>query len=186
MIDWTVPHTICGIGELDSLRDRGITHMLSILDPHYPDPVADYPPHARLVLRFDDGIAPAPGLILPEPGHVEELLAFGRTLPGGDPAHLLVHCHAGVSRSTAAMTALLVQAHPEADEDTIFDHVARIRPQAWPNSRIIGFADTLLGRDGRLTAALRRLYGRQLPRLPVGFADELRSYGRGAEVEMAV
>jgi predicted protein tyrosine phosphatase len=123
-------------------------------------------------------------LLAPGAAHVQALLAFGRTLDGADPAHLLVHCHMGVSRSTAAMAVLLAQGHPDASEDTILGRIEAIRPQAWPNSRIVLLADEALGRGGRLAAALGRLYARQLARNP-RFAEGLRSAGRGAEVEMA-
>jgi predicted protein tyrosine phosphatase len=89
----------------------------------------------------------------------------------------------GISRSTAAMTTLLAQAHPDEDEDALFSHIAEIRPQAWPNSRMIGFADELLDRRGRLTAALARLYARQLARRPEAGRD-MRGLGRAREVEM--
>jgi predicted protein tyrosine phosphatase len=39
--------------------------------------------------------------------------------------HLLVHCHAGVSRSTAAMATLLAEARPDWDEHSVFAHIAR-------------------------------------------------------------
>jgi predicted protein tyrosine phosphatase len=106
-----------------------------------------------LTLRFDDIIDPAPGMMLPEPEHVQALLRFGEGLASedGDPLrHLLIHCHAGISRSTASMVTLLAEARPNADEDAIFAHVREIRPQAWPNSRMIEMADDQLGRSGRL------------------------------------
>ena len=90
----------------------------------------------------------------------------------------------GVSRSTAAMAIVLAQIHPDRDEDDLFERLLTIRPQAWPNSRMIGFADHLLGRGGRLTSALGKLYQRQLSRRPE-LADTMRRIGRGREVEMA-
>ena len=71
--------TICGISELPDQSTRSVTHVLSILDPDHPDPEAfgTYDPHHRMVLRFHDAINPAPGVILPEPEHVEAILRFG-------------------------------------------------------------------------------------------------------------
>lgn len=181
--------TICGLQELCSFQDAAVTHVLSILDPTYPEPTdfAAYGPHQRLTLRFDDIIDPAAGMLLPERRHVEELLEFGKglTAPDGDPlGHLLVHCHAGVSRSTASMATLLAEARPDADEDWIFAHIRQIRPQAWPNSRMIAMADELLGRSGRLTGALRRHYAEQI-RLRPDLADMIKRSGREKEVRMA-
>jgi predicted protein tyrosine phosphatase len=181
--------TICGLTELALFQGAAVTHVLSILDPGYPDPedFAGYGPHRRLTLRFDDIIDPAPGMMLPERRHIEELLQFGEALAAaeGDPlGHLLVHCHAGISRSTASMATLMAEARPDADEDSIFAHIREIRPQAWPNSRMIAMADELLGRSGRLTAALKRHYGEQVRRRP-DLADMIKRSGREREVRMA-
>jgi predicted protein tyrosine phosphatase len=181
--------SICGLTELGAFRDAKVTHVLSILDPGFPEPAdfAQYGPHKRLTLRFDDVIDPRPGIIPPEPHHIAALLEFGKGLAGAidDPlGHLLVHCHAGISRSTASMTILLAEARPDADEDSIFAHIREIRPQAWPNSRMIGMADVLLGREGRLTAALRRHYSEQIRRRP-DIAEMIERVGRKQEVLMA-
>src|SRR3546814_18771002 len=76
----------------------------------------------------------------------------------------------GASRSTAAMLTLLAQAYPEEGEERLFTRLREIRPQAWPNSLMVGYADELLGRGGRLTAALRRPYGPQTRRDPTYLA----------------
>ena len=182
--------TICGLEELDSHRARGVTHVLSILDPDWPEPEAfwTYDQHHRTTLHFHDVIEPAPGIVLPEREHVEAILAFGRAL-GEDAAernegHLLVHCHMGVSRSTAAMATLIAMVRPSEDEDRIAERLLNIRPQAWPNLRMIEFADDLLGRGGRLTAAVGRLYARQIADKP--HLDEvMRRHNRSREVDLA-
>ena len=101
--------TICGLAELDLHRARGVTHVLSIMDPDWPDPESftGYTPHHRAILRFHDAIESGDGTILPERAHVEHVVAFAERVvadltPRG-AGHVLVHCHAGVSRSTAAM-----------------------------------------------------------------------------------
>ena len=183
--------TICGISELPDQGARSVTHVLSILDPDHPDPEAfqAYDPHHRTVLRFHDVIEPLPGMILPEPEHVRAVLQFGEDVAQNPSSkaegHLLVHCHMGVSRSTAAMATLMLQSEPEESEDRIMERLAEIRPQAWPNSLMIGFADDRLSRNGRLVDALRRHYGRQVQRDPK-MARLMRELGRGREVEMAV
>lgn len=182
--------TICGISELPDQRERSVTHVLSILDPDHPDPEAfgAYDPHHRTILRFHDIIHPIPGMILPARTDVEAVLRFGDEVSEGRPVHaeghLLVHCHMGVSRSTAAMLTLMAQANPHESEDGLFERLAEIRPQAWPNSLMIGFADDLLERRGRLTEALRHHYGRQLRRMP-NYVQLMHDLGRGREVEMA-
>lgn len=186
MIDWTVRQTICGLDELDALGRAGVTHLLSILDPDHPEPAAfnAAPPQRRLTLRFHDIILPLPGMVMPTRDDMAALLEFGRALPASGPAHLLIHCHMGISRSTAAMVAVIAQAHPDAGEDEVVGQVESARAKAWPNSLMIRHADRMLGRDGRLVAAVGRLYRRQLERHP-HFAEPLRQGGRLCEVEMA-
>ena len=176
--------TVCGLDELDGHSARGVTHILSILDPDWPEPEAflAFEPHARATFRFHDAIEPAPGVVLPQKSDVDAMLAFGRDA-GGDPSHLLIHCHAGISRSTAAMLMILAQAFPDEPEDAIVDRLIRIRPQAWPNSRMVGFADEILGRNGRLSLAIRRIYARHLASRP-DLAEAMRQANRGRDVEL--
>ncbi len=182
--------TICGIDELPDHCGRAVTHVLSVLDPGWPELEAfrSYGAHHRTTVRVDDIVEPADGKVLPARGHVEEILRFGADLAAWKAVkgegHLLVHCHAGVSRSTAAMLCLLAQANPEQDEESLFERLRRIRPRAWPNSLLVGHTDDLLGRGGRLTAALSRHYGLQIRRDP-SLADWMTGLGRRREVEMA-
>jgi len=83
------------------------------------------------------------------------------------------------------MLALLAQARPQEDAEELFDRLRTIRPQAWPNLRMVAFADDLLGRGGRLTAALGRHYAYQLAVRP-DLAGPLRRAGRGREVDMGL
>lgn len=183
--------TVCGIEELDQHRSRGVTHVLSILDPGLPDPeiFGRFDRHHRTLLRFHDIVAPQPGMVPPERGDVEQILAFGEELvedlEAGSAGHLLIHCHLGISRSTAAMTMMLAEAYPDEREDGIVERLTAIRPQAWPNLRMIGFADEILGREGRLKGAVSRLHARQLVRQP-HLADTFRRLGRAWEVEQAL
>lgn len=180
---------VCGLEELPSHQALPITHVLSILDPDREEPqcFADYGVHKRLTLRFHDEIAPSAGIILPRRSDIEDLLRFGEEINLRPEAsdHLLVHCTMGVSRSTAAMATLLAQDLPEVDEETIFARILKVRPQAWPNSLMIGYADELLGRKGRLVAGLGRIYARQLEVRPK-LADFMRQYRRASEVDMAL
>ena len=162
--------TICGIDELPTHRSHGVTHVLSVLDPEREDPTifGNFDPHERTILRFHDVIEDKEGRPAPTRADVEAILDYGETLiesrADRQDGHLLVHCHMGVSRSTAAMITLMAQCEPDRDEDSIFTTIREMRPIAWPNSVMIGFADELLGREGRLTAALQRHYALQLER----------------------
>lgn len=181
--------SVCGIEELTGHCETGVSHTLSILDPEWPVPEAfgAFGEHAKLELRFHDVVEEGiPGTLPPREEHVAALLSFGRDLMAEPPpeAHLLVHCHAGVSRSTASMALILAQGLPGAGADRIFADILRIRPQAWPNLRIMEMGDALLGRNGALAAAARGVYRRQLEARP-HLAEEMRRHGRGREVAAA-
>jgi predicted protein tyrosine phosphatase len=183
------PITICGIEELAEHCGLGVSHVLSILDPAAPQPPAfgSFGEHERVELRFHDVIEERPGHVVPSRGHVEEILAFGRDIMVEPPsdAHLLVHCHMGISRSTAAMTLILAQARPDRSASEVFAEILRIRDRAWPNLRMLEFGDALLGRNGEIVDAVSSVYMRQLQRR-LHLEEDLRNGGRAREVEHAL
>jgi len=181
--------TVCGLEELAGHADRQVSHVLSILDPDQPEPEAfgAYGEHARLELKFHDIIEETPGFRAPQPEDVAKMLEFGRDILR-DPEnlrHLLVHCHMGISRSTAAMALLLAQALPDAPASEVMAHIVRIREKAWPNLRILMFGEEQLGRKGELSSAAGAVYRLQLERQP-----EIKTFfaesGRGREIEIAL
>ena len=177
--------TICGISELEAFSRAGVSHVLSILDPPEPEPPAffSFDSHHRLELRFHDIIEDVAGMAAPRPEHVEQLLEFGRRMDAdAAPTHLLVHCHMGVSRSTASMMLLLAQARPDQAAEAIAAQIVRIRPIAWPNLRMIEFGDALLGRKGELIEAARGIY-RQRATVAPEVKGFIREAGRTAELE---
>src|SRR4051794_23340662 len=145
--------TVCGIEELADHCETGASHVLSILDPEWPVPEAfgSFGEHARLELRFHDVIEDDAGGA-PQQEDVTRLLDFGHDLMTEPPddAHLLVHCHAGISRSTASMALILAQALPHVSGRDIMQEILRIRPKAWPNLRIVELGDAMLARNGAL------------------------------------
>ncbi len=178
--------TVCGIEELAGHNAAGVSHVLSILDPEWPVPEAfgGFGEHEKLELRFHDVIEDAERNRGPREEHVEMLLTFGRDLMAepAAKAHLLVHCHAGISRSTASMTLILAQALPQRSAAEVLEEVLRIREKAWPNLRILELGDAMLGRGGALVAAASDLYRRQLARRP-WLAEEMTRMGRAREVQ---
>ncbi len=79
----------------------------------------------------------------PESHHVEAALQYAQSVPSG--AHLLIHCMAGISRSTAISMAILAQKHGAGSELEIATYIREIRPQANPNRLICALADEILG-----------------------------------------
>ncbi len=183
-------HTVCGLEELSGHGEAGISHVLSLLDPGTPEPVAfeGYGVHRRTTLRFHDCLGPGTDkhgttLVPPEREDVAAILAFGGDLR--DASHVLVHCHYGLSRSTAALLMLFAQGEPETEAGALVARLHALREPAWPNARMIAFADAALGRGGDLSEAVRRLHALQLTVRP-HLADLLRGLGRGPEVEAAL
>ena len=181
--------TVCGLAELGEHSEADVTHVLSILDPEWPVPevFGTYGEHEKLELRFHDIIEDQKGMLPPQPFHVEQLLEFGRSLDEepARQAHLLVHCHAGISRSSASMALLIAQAVPGRPAAAIFADILAIRPQIWPNLRIIEMGDAMLGRNGSLIEAVAGIYRHQIGLNPE-LAREFRIGGRGREVDAAL
>jgi predicted protein tyrosine phosphatase len=177
--------TICGIDELAGHCAGGVTHVLSILDPGWPEPepLSIFELHRRLRLRFHDIIESQPGWVAPERWDVELLLAFTRDL-GASGTHLLIHCHAGVSRSTAAAALVLAQRCPDQPADKVLEEVVRLRPRAWPNLRILELGDGILGRGGEIVEAATAHYRRAIEREP-WLAGAMIEGGRGRELAAA-
>lgn len=105
---------------------------------------------------------------LPAAEDIEQILALGSELALSRPSHphLLIHCHAGFSRSPAALALLVAQTGPSLAAETIAAEVLRIRPNAWPNLRIIELGDKLLDRGGQLMETAARIYRTRLAQDP--------------------
>ncbi len=178
--------TVCGVAELAGHSAVGVSHVLSILDPDFPDPEAfgAFGEHERLDLRFHDITEERSGMRLVQREDVAALLRFGRDLQREPKAHLLVHCHMGISRSTASMALILAQARPDRPALEALAEVRRIRAQIWPNLRIIELGDELLGRKGELVAAAVARYRHVVERRP-DIGRMMVEMGRGREVEAA-
>jgi predicted protein tyrosine phosphatase len=106
---------------------------------------------AHKVLRFHD-IENPHGPYPPRRHHVRAGLDFARRQAG---RRLLIHCHAGVSRSTALAYAILIHSHHAiGGEAAMLERILALRPQACPNRLVVRYADELLGCDGRMLRAV--------------------------------
>jgi len=182
MVDTPYKVTICGIPEIASHAGAGVSHVLSIIDTDEPLP----PALARLgaresaLLRFDDVVAEYPGFEACTEAQVAEILTFGERIHAGPTDHLLVHCHAGISRSTAATAILMSQFRP-GQETAAFLRLLELRKHGWPNTRMVEFADRLLGRGGALLQGLQA-YRHALLAAKPHLAETIRNIGRGHEL----
>lgn len=94
-------------------------------------------------------------LIAPDDEHVLRLIDFAREWDQSAP--LLIHCWMGVSRSPAAAVIAALSLYPDQDEMALALSLRTASPYATPNARIIAIGDRLLGRDGRLVAAIKTI-----------------------------
>jgi predicted protein tyrosine phosphatase len=109
----------------------------------------------HLFLGMSDISAELEGHVLPGEEQVARLLGFVRDWDRAAP--LVIHCWAGVSRSTAAGFIAACALGPARDEAEIADDLRRASPSATPNARLVAIADGLLGREGRMIAAIARI-----------------------------
>ncbi|KQS68001.1 protein tyrosine phosphatase [Rhizobium sp. Leaf371] len=94
-------------------------------------------------------------LIAPAETHVEAIVTFARAWQRETP--LLVHCWMGVSRSPAAAAIVALAIAPDQDDEALADRLRAASPFATPNARLIAIGDAMLGRGGRLVAAMKRI-----------------------------
>lgn len=113
----------------------------------------DLPRGAVLDLAFNDVAEDREGLVSPQAAHVAALLDFAGAWDRRAP--LLIHCYAGISRSTAAALVVAAALAPQRDEAELAQTLRRLAPEATPNPYLVRLADEMLGRDGRLAEAVR-------------------------------
>ncbi|MDR3421293.1 MAG: protein tyrosine phosphatase [Xanthobacteraceae bacterium] len=148
---------VCSLARLHkTVEDTGARHVVSLIT----DEVRVERPTAvleenHLWLRLHDISSPLDGHIMPDEEHVADLLSFVRRWDRRAP--LVMHCYAGISRSTASAFASVCALNPQRDEGAIAQALRRASPTATPNIRIVSLADRLLGRDGRMIAAIETI-----------------------------
>ena len=109
-------------------------------------------PERHLYLAVSDITEPMPGQVLADAAHLDELLGFIHAWDRAAP--MLIHCFAGVSRSTAAAYIAACALKPDRDEFTIAQALRAASPTASPNPRLVALADDALGRRGRMSEAI--------------------------------
>jgi predicted protein tyrosine phosphatase len=111
--------------------------------------------HCHLVVAVGDIVEASEGQVLPGAEHVEALLGFVRGWARERP--LVIHCYAGISRSTAAAFLSACALAPHRSEAENAAELRRASPTATPNRRIVAVADDILGRQGRMVDAIARI-----------------------------
>jgi predicted protein tyrosine phosphatase len=112
-------------------------------------------PEDHLWLEMDDIAEEMDGMIAPSEQHIEQLIVFLKRWDRAQP--MVVHCYAGISRSTAAAFIAACAISPERDEAEIAARLRAASPTAYPNRRLVALADRYLKRGGKMTAAIETM-----------------------------
>lgn len=145
---------VCSLSRLyatvDETGARHIVTLLRVVDRvQRPTHIA---PENHLVLAVDDITAPMDGYTAPAHEHVQRLIDFVGAWDRMTP--MVMHCFAGISRSTAGAYVAACALNPRRDEMQIAWDIRRASRTAQPNARIVSIADHLLKRDGRMIRAI--------------------------------
>ena len=145
---------VCSLSRIgETVAATGASHLLTLINDRTPVPRPDsVPPENHLFLAFNDIVEPIEGMTPPAVEHVVALIDFARRWDRARP--MVVHCFAGISRSTAAAFIIACVLRPDLDERDVAASIRAQSPTATPNARLIRLADGYLGRDGRMVAAI--------------------------------
>src|ERR1041385_7483523 len=148
---------VCSLARLhDTVRETGARHVVTLIkDISLVQRPATIAPENHLLLDMDDIKDPVDGYVAPAEQHVVELLAFVRSWDREAP--LVMHCYAGISRSTAGAFVTACALNPRRDEMAIAWALRDASPTAMPNMRIVSLADRMLAREGRMVMAVRAI-----------------------------
>ena len=142
-----VPHTVLRSNAshlLTCLQEELLVETPQLIEPGN---------HLRLLVH--DIAEPLPGYVAPGESHVAELIDFALAWGGHGP--MVVHCWAGISRSTAAAFTALCAINPQAPEELIAARLRQASPTAYPNRLMVRLADDALGRRGRMVRAIEAI-----------------------------
>jgi predicted protein tyrosine phosphatase len=145
---------VCSLAALpDTVRATGASHILTVManvdQVQRPASVLEA---NHLRVQVDDITEQMDGFVAPSEAHIEKVLSFVRGWDRGAP--MVVHCYAGISRSTASAFAAACALNPHREEIAIARQIRAASPIAAPNRLIVSLADKVLGREGRMLRAL--------------------------------
>jgi predicted protein tyrosine phosphatase len=148
---------VCSLARMPStVNETGASHIVTLLRltdrAKRPGHIAE---ENHLILGMDDIAEAIEGQTLPADEHVAKLIAFASQWDRKAP--IVVHCFAGISRSTAAAFVIACTLNPQRDEARIARAIRDASATAMPNTRIVAIADRLLKRDNRMVRAVEAL-----------------------------
>ena len=148
---------VCPLSQVQKLVDEhGARDVVTLLAPDTPHetPRGVMPEH-HLKLFFHDIVQELDGHRAPNAADAAKLIGFFRSWTRKSP--MLIHCWAGISRSTAAAFVASCMFRPDTDEMALADELRAASPSATPNRLIVSLADEALGRQGRMVKAVESI-----------------------------
>jgi predicted protein tyrosine phosphatase len=148
---------VCSLARLhQTVEDVGARHVVSLIgdEANLVRP-AQVLSENHLWLRLHDISTPLDGYIMAGEEQVADLIRFVKRWDRSAP--LVVHCYMGISRSTASAYASVCALNPYRSETDVAQSLRAASPTATPNIRIVSLADKLLGRQGRMIAAIETI-----------------------------
>jgi len=150
-----VPHIqVCSLEAAKEADINGYDGIITIEDSEIRDPFrveSGYPP--QRVLSFDDIAAPIDDWVVPTEHHVRSALTFARQW---EQPSLLIHCHAGMSRSPAIALAIFADWLGSMKEDEAVSELLKTAHLCTPNKLLVEITDRVLCREGRLIEACEK------------------------------
>jgi predicted protein tyrosine phosphatase len=148
---------VCSLARLhDTVQDSRARHVVTLIkDVSLVRRPAGVAAENHLLLDMDDITVELDGYVPPSEEHVEKLIDFVTRWDRAAP--IVVHCYAGISRSTAGAFITACALNPGRDEMTIAKCIRDSSPTALPNIRLVKLADKMLGRRGRMVQAIEAI-----------------------------
>jgi predicted protein tyrosine phosphatase len=147
---------VCPLNAVARLvSEQGVSHVLGCLGPESPHPELGLDNQRHLRLTFHDILDEMEGFQAPTRDHVTQIIDFVEDW--GRSGKLLIHCFAGISRSTASAFTAMCMLNPQEDESVLAQELRRHSAVASPNLRMVRFADEILGRRGRMVEAVEMI-----------------------------
>ena len=147
----SVPIHICSLEAVREIDVSVYDGVITIEDTNIEEPFrVDSDGPEQLILRFDDISVPMEGFVEPEEKHIQAALSFGHRIAQETGGSILIHCHAGISRSSALALAIIAQRLGEGKEEEAVHQLERINPNCRPNKSLVWMTDELLGRNRKL------------------------------------
>ena len=148
---------VCSLSRVtETVRATGARSLVTLINV---DTLVSRPseidPRRHLFIGMSDISEPVHGHVLPAEQHVRKVIEFAKAWDRNEP--IVIHCHAGVSRSTAAAFIIACALAPSRLEREIADAIRSASHTATPNRRMVAIADAMLGRNGRMISAVERI-----------------------------